>query len=437
MKMLVLVDKITNRVHYALDLVFSDMLGMECEMTDNVDVFAQSELPKMHYGNAPIADELFLKSADILFEHDISLQTLNTTKVGDELAFFPVYSQQSILPFDVFAASFYVVSRYEEYLPFVPDRFGRFMPESSCLFENGVLEKPIVDIWANMLFAEIRKRYPNLMCRREFEFLPTYDVDSAWAYKHKGLFRTIGGFGRDFLAHRKDSVRYRMQVLLGREADPFDSYDFQFHLQNKYKLHPIYFILCGDYNPNDKSVSIRNTAFQNLIKHLGDYAEVGLHPSYTSYAEPERLEKELQRLSSVLNREVTQSRFHFLHMGLPHSYQRLIELDITDDYTMGYASQPGFRAGTSRAFRFFDIENDTTTNLTVHPFALMDGTMRDYLGMDVAQSLEKAKQIIDEVKKVNGTFCYLTHNETLGGKDRWKGWPEMYEKMIQYIVGEY
>ena len=434
MKILVLVDKITNRVHYALDLVFIDLLGMECELTDKKEFFLQCECPKLHYGNTPIADELFVKSTGILFEHDISMQTLNPTAVDGEVVFFPVYSQRSCLPFDVFAAAFYVVSRYEEYLPFSPDRYNRFRPESSCLYEYGVLDKPIAEIWAQMLLSKLVERYSDISPRREFEFLPTYDIDSAWAYRNKGIFRTVGGLGRDFLAHNKENMRYRMRVLMGTDADPFDSYDFQFSLQREYHLRPVYFILCGDYNPNDKSVSIRNTAFQNLIKHLGDYAEVGIHPSFASYAEPERIGKETQRLASILNREVTQSRFHFLHFNLPHSYQHLIELDITDDYTMGYASHQGFRAGTSRPFRFFDIENDAPTNLTVHPFALMDGTMRDYQDLDAEQSLEVAKKVIDEVKKVKGTFCYLTHNETLGGKERWQGWPEMYKKMIEYML---
>ena len=434
MKMLVLVEKVTNRVHYALELVFSNLLGIGCDITSQKEVFLHYRGPKMSYGSAPVADELFLKSTGLLFEHGIGMQRLNPAAVDGELVLFPVYSQRSLLPFDVLAASFYVVSRYEEYLPFVPDQFGRFRPESSCLFEYEVLDRPIVDIWADMFLSKLVERYPDLQSPRTFEFLPTYDIDSAWAYRHKGMFRTVGGLARDFIDGKRDNMSYRMKVLFGREADPFDSYEKQFRLQRKYGLHPVYFILCGDYNPYDKSISIRNTAFQNLIKHLGDYAEVGIHPSFASYAEPERIEKETQRLSSILNREVTQSRFHFLHFTLPHSYQHLVELDITDDYTMGYASQPGFRAGTSRAFRFFDIENDAPTNLTVHPFAVMDGTLRDYLDLDVEQSFEKLKSIINEVRKVNGTFCYLTHNETLGGKGRWKGWPEMYEQMIEYML---
>jgi hypothetical protein len=51
----------------------------------------------------------------------------------------------------------------------------------------------------------------------------------------------------------------------------------------------------------------------------------------------------------------------------------------------------------------------------------------------VETSLALAKQLVDEVKAVGGTFIYLTHNETLGGEKRWVGWPEMYRQLLTYI----
>ena len=160
---------------------------------------------------------------------------------------------------------------------------------------------------------------------------------------------------------------------------------------------------------------------------------MGIHPSFSSYLDTERLQVEVERLSAVLNREVTKSRQHFLRMTLPRSYQRLIELDITDDYTMGYASQVGFRAGTATSFRFFDLENDMATSLWVHPFAVMDGTLKDYLNLNLTDSYNTISKVVDEVRKVGGTFIYLTHNETLGGQKRWTGWPEMYRKMLEHL----
>jgi predicted MPP superfamily phosphohydrolase len=232
----------------------------------------------------------------------------------------------------------------------------------------------------------------------------------------------------------KKEIKERWDVLRDKRIDPFDTFDYQIELQKELKLKPLYFILCGDYNTNDKNISIRNKEFQKLIKRLGDYALVGIHPSFSSYLKKNVIKEEVSRLSEVLNREVTMSRQHFLRLSLPSTYQILIELDITDDYSMGYASQAGFRAGYADTFQFFDLENDMKTKLNIHPFALMDGTMRDYLDLDVHESYEKAKQLVDEVKNVNGTFILLWHNETLSGEKRWEGWITLYRKILDYIM---
>ena len=179
---------------------------------------------------------------------------------------------------------------------------------------------------------------------------------------------------------------------------------------------------------------MRNTNFQNLIKRLGDYARVGIHPSYNSFLNKDKVNMEINRLSRVLNREITISRQHFLRLQMPLSYQILIDLDVTDDYTMGYASLAGFRAGIADTFRFFDLEHDNVTNLNIHPFALMDGTMRDYLELNTNESFEKAQNLINEVKKVNGTFILLWHNETLSDEKRWKGWRQLYRQILEYAL---
>ena len=435
MKMLVHVPRITDRVLYTFDLVLKQLLGLDFSLTSDAEAFSAFEGPKMAYGPSQIGEAPFQKAVNLLFERHINEQETASVDFEGVKGLFPIYGKGLLMPFDVFAASFYLVSRYEEYLPQVRDKYGRFQAESTWMFENGLLQKPLVDIWAIALRDRLKDIYPDLPFKeRKFEFIPTYDIDAAWAYKHKGLYRTLGGFFKDLAAGDREGLRERHEVLRGRRKDPFDSFDFQFELQKAFKLKPIYFILCGEYDTNDKNISLRNEAFRNLIKHLGDYADVGIHPSFSSYLNVEKLQAEIDGLSEVLHRPLTKSRQHFLRMNLPRSYQKLIELDISDDYTMGFASQAGFRAGIADTFRFFDLENDMATNLWVHPFALMDGTMRDYLNLDVEASLGLAKQLVDEVKAVGGTFIYLTHNETLGGEKRWEGWPEMYRQLLEYIT---
>ena len=435
MKMLVLVPKVSGRVMYVFDLMLRQLLGIDFDLTTDAESFKAFDGPKLHYGQQRIGDEPFVKAVELLFERHINEQSFRTVDFEGTVAPYAVYGQGNLMPFDVFAASFFLVSRYEEYLSQVRDQYGRFRAEATWMHENGMLQKPLVNIWSIALGKRFQEIYPELVIKHnKFTFVPTYDIDAAWAYKHKGLYRTVGGFFKDLAAGDRENLLERHQVLRGKRKDPFDSFDFQFDLQKEFKLKPIYFILCGDYDTNDKNISIRKTAFQSLIKTLGDYADVGIHPSFSSYLDIERMRIEIERLSEVLHRPVTKSRQHFLRMNLPRSYQKLIELDIKDDYTMGFASQAGFRAGIADTFRFYDLENDMVTNLLVHPFTLMDGTMRDYLKLDIEASFALAKQLVDEVKAVGGTFVYLTHNETLGGEKRWVGWPEMYRKLLEFIA---
>lgn len=420
---------------YAMELLLGQLLGLEFDCTVDAEQFNAYEGPKMQYGSQRQGEAPFVKAVDLLFERHIHEQSFRTVDFEGTVAPYAVYGQGNLLPFDVFAASFFLVSRYEEYLSQVRDQYGRFRAESTWMFENDMLQKPLVDIWTLAMGARLQAVYPDLpIKKRKFTFIPTYDVDAAWAYKSKGVYRTLGGFIKDLSSGDRERIRERHQVLRGKRKDPFDSFEFQFELQKEFKLKPIYFILCGEYDTNDKNISIRKAAFRSLIKTLGDHADVGIHPSFSSYLDIDKLRKEINSLSEVLHRPLTKSRQHFLRMNLPRSYQKLIELDISDDYTMGFASQAGFRAGIADTFRFYDLENDMVTNLRVHPFALMDGTMRDYLNLDLEASYALTTQLIDEVKAAGGTFIYLTHNETLGGEQRWVGWPEMYRRMLEYIT---
>ena len=435
MDMLILVPKTTNRLHYIFDLIIKDLLGISFKFTTDNETFTSFNGPKFHYGNNQFWNEPFQKATNLLFEHDIAEKELKIVDYKDVKAFFPVYNEKSVFPFDIFAASFYLVTRYEEYLPHINDKYNRFQAKDSILFKMNMLEKPLINIWAQELGNILTAIYPNLQLKKKsFTFVPTYDVDAAWAYKNKGLFRTVASSARDLINLDFQEFKTRLKVIFGKKKDPFDTFDYQIQLQKELNLKPLYFILCGEYDLNDKNISLRKTNFQNLIKRLGDYAKVGIHPSFNSYLNKDKVKTEIRNLSKVLNREITMSRQHFLRLQMPLSYQILIDLDITDDYTMGYATLPGFRAGIADTFRFFDLEHDNVTNLNIHPFAVMDGTLRDYLDLDTEESYEKATKLIKEVKDVNGTFILLWHNETLSDEKRWTGWLQLYRRILDYAL---
>ena len=428
---LIYTHKITNRIKYIFNLMIKELLGVDIEFTTSEESFKSFDGVKLSYTNERIGDELFFASDKLLFERGISTQEISFNEFDDLPAFFPVYNKDSALPFDFFTAAFYLVSRYEEYLPHRKDKYGRFQSSESLAYEKNFLQKPLINIWALKIGDILKQKFPGFSFPgTKYEFIPTIDIDAAWSYLQKGLFRTAGGYFNSFLDLDFAAISERTKVILGLQKDPFDTYVYQLHLQKKYKLKPIYFILFAQYGLNDKNIPVRNLKFQRLIKALADYAAVGIHPSYGSNDDSSKLKQEVEMLSKVLNREITKSRQHFLKLVLPTTYRNLINLDILDDYSMGYAAQPGFRASICSSFNFFDLDMDTETKLRVHPFTFMEGTLRDYMDVNASKAMTLIKPLIDEVKAVNGTFISLWHNESLSNTGRWLGWDKVYEDMI-------
>lgn len=434
--LLIYTHKITHRNKYIFNLIFKDSLSIDFNLTENIEELKLCTGPKISYTHTPVCDELFFNSKHLLFEAGIIEQAISIFNYNGMKVFYAT-NRQSALPFDLFAASFYLVTRYEEYLPHIRDEHDRFEAKDSLAFIHGFLEKPIVNQWILLLKGVLQEKYPSLhFPEKKFEFISTLDIDNAYAYREKGFTRSVGGYLKSLSEGNLEEITERTKVLLGLENDPYDTYDYQLEILKKYKLKCIYFFLLGDYGPNDKNLPIESKKFQSLIKMLGDYAQVGIHPSYGSNAgnNKTQLKKEISRLSGVLHRDVTQSRQHFLRLRMPETYRNLIDLDITDDYTMGYASQVGFRASICTPFNFYDLDNELETKLKIHPFAVMEGTLKYRMKTPPREGLEKIKTLIDEVKSVNGVFISLWHNDTINNRKIWQGWKQIYEDMVIYAT---
>ncbi len=146
-----------------------------------------------------------------------------------------------------------------------------------------------------------------------------------------------------------------------------------------------------------------------------------------------KLKKEKKRLEEITNSPVQLSRQHYLRLALPETYQHLIGLEIAEDYTMGYAQHYGFRASTCTPFYFYDLDYEIQTPLKIFPFAVMDVTLKDYLGLSYKRSYAVLSKLAREVQNVNGTFITLFHNETLSNKGKWVRWKKLYIDLFKQI----
>lgn len=433
--LLIYVPKMTHRIRYVFSLFFVFILKLDFSLTSDAEKFRKWEGAKMSYGKQPLGSEPFLAAVDLLFERGIRHVDIQFLKPPEDFAFFPVYHKASLYPFDLLAASFYLVSRYEEYLPYKKDLYGRFGVKQSLAYRKKFLHKPLVNIWALRLASDLEKLFPGLRIERStYRFQSTIDIDAAWAFSHKGLMRTLGGYAKDLRSLRFKQVAYRTRVLLGKEKDPYDTYSFMYRIHQRFRLRPLYFILFAKYGHNDKNTPTGNHQFRELIKSLADHADIGIHPSFNANSEPGRLSREIDALEKVLNREIKHSRQHFLRLELPATYRHLMQEEIYRDYTMGYAARPGFRASIATPFPFFDLDLDVMTKLMVYPFPVMDASLRYYLGLKPEQALRVYKQYIDEIKNAGGTFISLWHNESLSDLGEWKHWREVFVKMLEMAV---
>jgi hypothetical protein len=435
-QLLVYTHELTNRNQYAFRLFFGELLGINFRACNSVDEFANYQGPKLSYTHQPIGDELFFQSRSLLFETGITAQTISVFEWNTHPVFYAV-GKQSVLPFDIFAAGFFLVSRYEEYLPHIRDHLDRFDAHQSLAWQHGFLSQPVVNQWSLLLSQILHTKFPQLsQAKKEYTFIPSIDIDNAWAYREKGIMRTVGGIARDIVNTDFANLRKRIRVLLGTEQDPYDTYAYQLKWQQQHGYRAVYFFLVGDYGVNDKNVPVQNRKFRQLIKHLADYVEVGVHPSFASNREPERLKVEIGRLRSILHSEIVRSRQHFLMLKFPDTYRNLIDRDVTDDYSMGYANEIGFRAGISSPFNFYDLDYEAETSLRIHPFAVMDATLNLYMKLTPEQATERVKPLADAVRAVGGVFMILWHNETLSEEWQWKGWRKVFEAVTAYSLDE-
>lgn len=428
---LIYCPKQTNRFTYIVQFIFEDVLQMPYQLTSDSQFFIQSTSAKINYSDERLTtNELFIHAHGLLEKDHVTAFEIPVEKYNEQILLFP--NKIDDIKFDVFSAVFYLVSRYEEYLPFERDKHGRFEASQSFAYKNGFLNRPIVDEWIIELQNALAIKFPNLTWKAmSFSCQPTIDIDQLYTIQEKSIVRFAKPVLVNLLKLNFTKLFYLFKVRFGFEKDPFDQLARMEDIHKKFGLKAIYFILFSKkYNKYDINISIKNKKFRTAIKQLSKTADIGIHPSYHSRYDFKLVDEEIHFLSNLLNIPINSSRQHYLKMRLPNTYKSLLSLGIANEYTMGFATKPGFRAGTSRSFRFYDIKHEQTTFLRVHPFCVMDATFKTYLHYTEEQTFECISEIIDNVKKVNGVFTPLWHNESMSGYGVWEGWSNLYERML-------
>ncbi|HFX18172.1 MAG TPA: hypothetical protein ENK64_03425 [Flavobacteriales bacterium] len=174
--------------------------------------------------------------------------------------------------------------------------------------------------------------------------------------------------------------------------------------------------------------------YQTQIKFLADYADTGLLTSYYAMNDEEMIEKEIKKLENIIHKPVEKVRAHFNRIDIPKTYQIYNDMELKKDYSMGYNHKIGFRAGTCLPFKFYDIENETETFLTLHPTIISDVMLK----YQYRQKPDKALKIMieqgEQIKKYGGHFYPVFHNFILSDLKEWQGWNQLYIETVKYFT---
>lgn len=420
----IFVEEVSERLVYVFDFIFKDR-KIAYQITNDPVYYEILEGFKFNYSGKHFDSGLQILPSEVLFSEEIIEYQLEKT----------LFYQEECLTFngivDPIASIFYIITRYEEYLIEKRDIHERFEATTSLQFRFDWLEQCICDHWCEDLISFMEKEYQKAIPYDEIPitFIPTFDIDNVRAYQWKEGLRSWIGILKDRWKKNQVSLEMRKDVTLGKLKDPYDTFDEILALKNQ-QIEPLVFWLIGDFAKYDRNVSSLDKRHVTLIQDIASNIQVGIHPSYKSNFSTFYLEKEIDRLKEILEQDVLLSRQHYLKLNLPFTYRNLQQYNVEHDYSMGYASNVGFRAGTARPFLFFDLPKNSISNITVHSFCYMDATFLDYLNYSISESKNKVESLYQEIMTYGGEFIPLWHNESISNYGRWKGWKELYDFTI-------
>lgn len=438
--LLVFTKRKTPRVLYIVDFILGQLCDFSFSVTDNIEEYKESNKLKINYSEKKIlAGEFFLPPHSLLFQNTIEVQDTNIANFYNLPCLFAIDTDESDFPFDILAASFWLLTRYEEYLPTPKDSHGRFAAHNCLAKREKFLHLPIIQLWTKHFAQTLCQQFkPLSYSTLPFKFKPSYDIDMAWSYREKGLIRTVGGILSSLKNGKFQQIIQRLQVLSGSKKDPFDSYALLDEIHDTYKIYPLFFFLLGDFGEFDKNINPKNKALQSIVQKIHQKYLVGIHPSYASNAQSQKVAQEILRLKKITGEKVTHSRQHFLKLTFPDTYRQLIKCGIKNDYSMGYAAEIGYRAGVGVPFFWYDLKKEIKTDLRVHPFQVMDVSLRFYLKYSCNEALKVVTEMIKTQQKVGGTFMTLWHNSSFAEEDGWsKEWQDLYLNIVKRASGHF
>jgi len=397
---------------YILDIVFNEFLGLN---------FHAEAGTKDYEIILPNNKKLIIK--DTFFNHfQNDLEYLTKQNIP-----------QSIKDLDIFAACFFMLTRWEEYVNKKRDIHNRYPATESLAYKEGFLDRPIVNKIIEDLKSKLLELDSSLVFKkRDFELVLTHDVDEVRFWKSKKqLIRIVVG---DILKRRDiklalSRLKEYYLVSKGKIKDPFDTFDWLINKSEAIGVKSRFYFMSGGVTEYDNRYNIKNVrTLIEKIKYRGHI--IGIHPSYNAYNDFQQFKKEKETLESICKCNITEGREHYLRFEVPTTWQIWEDNGMEVDSTCGYADMEGFRCGTGNEFSVFNILTREKLKLKERPLIYMDDNR--FKGNRIYNEellLSNIRALISFAKKYNSIVTLLFHKNIFSTKDI--NYKDIYEKIIK------
>lgn len=416
---------------YIIDILFGEFLGVPYEI--NVDDDLQEYRIILPNGNILSVEDSFWKNFSKPLEYlDIRNIPKEVKKVDifgenvpiiygtDRISFSESdKNKHFILGLDIFASSFFMLSRWEEYVSDKKDIHNRFPGKDSLAYKEGFIDKPIVNQYLEILWKTLTNLGINYeRKKRNFIFNLTSDIDNFF----DPIFYSYGRFFRTLVSNiitQRDMNRFwgTLKSFFTRKDELHNGIYRIINLANKASMKVKFYVIPLRTHHLDSLLDIDNERVGKILQDIyGMGHEIGVHPGYSTYNNKNLFMESLHKLKVVLERngikgDIRGGRQHYLRWDVSITPLLWDEASLSYDSTLGFPDIAGFRCGICYEFPIFSILDRKVLSVYEVPLINMDGTIIAYEKMGFTQkALERFIYFKNVCRKYSGTYTLLWHN---------------------------
>ena len=352
----------------------------------------------------------------------------------------------------------FLLAREEEALNPRRDRWECFAGNYSCLYELGVLDRPLV----NLAAAELDRRIvtwaaqhgltpapvPRWKNDARFAVVLSHDVDDLRLRSVDEALRLLGRARTPWsYAMRKGAMQLVRSLRAGGTGDdPYWRFDQWAAEEEKHGFRSTFFLFpprpshAHEFDPTYRLEDPMRfegqlQPFSSALRRLAERGfEIGLHASYRSYLSGKALAAEKAQIETAIGRSITGIRQHFLRFETPETWRAQEMAHFSYDSTLGYNEALGFRAGIAAPYRPWDHELDEAMDLMELPLTVMDGTLFRTLLLNGPQAARRTVEQLQIVEDVGGLAVLLWHPNG-AAEEHFPGWWSSYREVLDYLSG--